>query len=141
MVHMVCVQPLCIYLDNVIFGYLYGLNNVICMYYLQSSCVNHPQPSSNVTQQPIYLIACHALPRDIQCHISCVIIVLKVPKCLFIGGSAQIFIKIMEISNRNPKNNFHATFMTLKNRNKNDIGQVSGDPPILHMNSRFSWKN
>ena len=31
----------------------------------------------------------------------------------------------MEISHRNCKNNFHATFMTLKNRNKNDIGQVS----------------
>ena len=77
------------------------------------------------SQQPIYLIACHALPCDIQCHISCVIIVLKVPKCLFIGGSTQIFIKIVEISHRNRKNNFHATFMTLKNRNKNDIGQVS----------------
>ena len=44
--HGLCTTPL--HIDNVIFRYLYGLNNVICMYYLQSSCVNHPQPSSNV---------------------------------------------------------------------------------------------
>ena len=86
------------------------------------------------TQQPIYLIACHALPLDIQCHFSCMNIVLKVPKCLFIGGSTQIFMKIMEISHRNRKNNFHATFMTLKNRNKNDIGQVCAMEQMLSIN-------